>query len=80
MGPNIQISEEAMLKGRKHAEGTAYISVFSVLFEGLLIVDNPDLFVRTLSSGIGRGKAMGLGLLSVVPLTLGDARVSCAQG
>lgn len=66
-GLDVHISGEAMLKGRKRGEGAARVSVFSVLFEGVLKVEAPDLFVRALSSGVGHGKAMGLGLLSVAP-------------
>ncbi len=64
---NVKMSEQTMLKGRKRGEGAARISVFSVLFEGLLVVDVPELFVRALAAGIGHGKAMGLGLLSIAP-------------
>ncbi len=72
VGINIHISGEAMLKGRKRGEDAARISVFSALFEGFLTVDVPDLFVRALSAGIGHGKAMGLGLLSIASVRLGN--------
>jgi CRISPR system Cascade subunit CasE len=68
-GLDVGISEETMLKGRKRGEGAARISVFSALFEGFLTVEAPDLFARALSAGIGHGKAMGLGLLSVAPVS-----------
>jgi CRISPR system Cascade subunit CasE len=66
---DVRISEETMLKGRKRGEGAARISVFSALFEGFLTVEAPDLFAHALSAGIGHGKAMGLGLLSVAPVS-----------
>ncbi len=43
------------------------IQVLAVTFEGLLTVTNADVFCQTLTSGIGREKAYGMGLLTVVP-------------
>ena len=37
----------------------------SVLFDGLLLVTDPDAFRQTLIRGIGSGKAFGFGLLSI---------------
>jgi CRISPR-associated protein Cas6/Cse3/CasE subtype I-E len=34
-------------------------------FEGYLRVDDPALFIQTLSKGIGRGKGFGLGMLLI---------------
>ena len=54
--------------------GYVYISkngkgqrLFSVLYNGLLQVIDPDAFWQTFVSGIGSGKAFGFGLLSVAP-------------
>jgi len=63
--PDVRISYEQLLKGSQH-DGNA-IQVYSVLFEGRLIVVDAALFRNALESGIGHGKVMGLGLLSVVP-------------
>lgn len=38
-----------------------------VVYEGRLIVRDPDIFRKTLAEGIGPGKAFGFGLLSVAP-------------
>lgn len=65
-GLPIRISQEKMLHGRKHNGNS--IRLYSVLYEGILTVLEPNKFSRTLQTGIGHGKAMGLGLLSVVPL------------
>lgn len=39
-----------------------------VLFEGQLVVREPEIFKEALASGIGPGKAFGFGLLSVGPV------------
>ncbi|MFA7060667.1 MAG: type I-E CRISPR-associated protein Cas6/Cse3/CasE [Pedobacter sp.] len=63
---DVRISQEQMLRDKQHSDNS--ISIFSVLFDGTLIVDEPDKFRKVLQSGIGHGKVMGLGLLSVVPI------------
>lgn len=40
----------------------------SALFEGILTVNDPELFTETLICGIGSGKAFGFGLLSIAPV------------
>ncbi len=62
---SVRITQEQMLKG-KQRNGNA-ISVYSVLFDGFLTVVDPDRFRCALQQGIGHGKTLGLGLLSVVP-------------
>lgn len=42
------------------------VSLLSVTFEGFLTVTDADLFRCTLTEGIGRGKAYGMGMLTVV--------------
>jgi len=49
--------------GRKPA-----IRIYSVLYDGAFEVTEPDKFRYALQYGIGHGKVMGLGLLSVVPI------------
>lgn len=51
---------------RKPQEGGRPVSLLSVTFEGLLTVTDADLFCHTLTEGIGRGKAYGMGMLTVV--------------
>lgn len=63
---DIHVSHEQMLRGRQH--GGAAISVYSALFEGRLTVTDPTRFTQALRTGIGHGKVMGLGLLSVIPI------------
>ena len=43
------------------------ISLLSATYEGVLQVTDADLFRQTLTRGIGRGKAYGQGLLTVLP-------------
>ena len=62
---DVRISQEQMLRGRQHAGNG--IRIYSVLYDGVLTVTEPDTFRTALKSGIGHGKVMGLGLLSVVP-------------
>lgn len=63
---DVAVSQEQMLRCKQHAGNG--IRVFSVLFDGLLTVTEPEKFTLALQSGIGHGKAMGLGMLSAVPV------------
>jgi CRISPR system Cascade subunit CasE len=44
------------------------IRIFSVLYDGVLTVTDADAFANVLRTGIGHGKTLGLGLLSVAPI------------
>jgi CRISPR system Cascade subunit CasE len=63
---DVRVSQEQMLRGKQHS-GNA-IRIFSVLYDGILRVAEPDKFRDALQIGIGHGKVMGLGLLSVAPI------------
>jgi len=63
---DIRISQEQMLRGKQRA--ARGIRIYSVLYDGILTVTEADKFKAALQSGIGHGKVMGLGLLSVVPI------------
>jgi len=63
---DVRISQEQMSRGWQHSGNG--IRVFSVLYDGVLSVTEPDKFRDALKTGIGHGKVMGLGLLSVVPI------------
>jgi CRISPR system Cascade subunit CasE len=41
------------------------VTLQSVLFDGMLIVTEADIFLQTIESGLGSGKGFGCGLLSV---------------
>lgn len=62
----VCISQEQMLRGKRHDGG--HISVFSVLYDGVLSVTEPVRFREAIEKGIGHGKPMGLGLLSIAPI------------
>lgn len=47
-------------------QGKRRVSIFSVTFDGVLTVVDSEKFLSALTSGIGRGKAYGNGLLTVV--------------
>jgi len=64
---NVRVSQEQMLRGIRHSGNV--IRVFSVLYDGILTVIDPDNFKDALQTGIGHGKTMGLGLLSVAPIS-----------
>jgi len=63
---DVRVSQEQMLRGKQHAGNG--ISIYSVLYDGILTVIEPEQFRETLQTGIGHGKVIGLGLLSVVPI------------
>jgi CRISPR system Cascade subunit CasE len=63
---DVRISQEQMLRGRQRSGNE--IRIYSVLYDGFLSVTEPEKFRAALRTGIGHGKAMGLGLLSVVPV------------
>lgn len=43
------------------------IQIFSSTYEGILTVTDSEIFCKTLTEGIGREKAFGMGLLTVIP-------------
>jgi CRISPR system Cascade subunit CasE len=64
---DVQVSQEQMFRGRQHTGNE--IRIYSVLYDGFLSVTEPERFREALQTGIGHGKAMGLGLLSVASTT-----------
>ncbi|MDR4470486.1 MAG: type I-E CRISPR-associated protein Cas6/Cse3/CasE [Nitrospira sp.] len=63
---DVRVSEEQMLSGRQNHGNS--IRIFAVLYDGVLTVTDAYAFVKVLQTGIGHGKALGLGLLSVAPM------------
>lgn len=59
------VTQSRWLRFRKGAEGGRPVTLLAVTFEGVLTVRDAERFRQTLTDGIGRGKAYGLGLLTV---------------
>jgi CRISPR system Cascade subunit CasE len=49
-------------------KGKPPIKIFTVLYQGILQVEEPSLLVEAIRQGIGRGRSYGCGLLSVARL------------
>lgn len=64
---DVRISQEQMFRGSQHSGNV--IRVFSVLYDGMLVVSETDRFKGALQNGIGHGKALGLGLLSIAQVS-----------
>jgi|GEM_PF-199721 CRISPR-associated protein, Cse3 family len=64
--PNFTIVQPGYVYINKEGKGQGK-RLHSARYEGILTVDNPELFKETLIRGIGSGKAFGFGLLSVAP-------------
>jgi len=61
----VRISQEQMLRGKQHTGNG--IRIYAVLYDGILSVSEPAKFRDAMQTGIGHGKVLGLGLLSVAP-------------
>lgn len=61
---SVVVTRADRLTLRKH-DRSQRIVLYAVLFEGSLIVRDPAVLGQTLLRGIGHGKALGLGLLSL---------------
>ena len=64
--PNVTISQPRILTGAQRSGNV--MTIFSVLYDGVLTVTDPERFRQALANGIGHGKVLGLGLLSIAPL------------
>lgn len=59
----LRITELAPTSGRS----AKAVTLAGALFEGILVVRDPELFRNALAAGIGPAKAYGFGLLSIAP-------------
>lgn len=64
---DVRISQDKLLRDKQHSDNS--IRIFSVLYDGILSITEPSRFKEALHTGIGHGKVMGLGLLSVMPIS-----------
>ncbi len=60
----FDVKENKWFRFRKNSGDI--VTILSVAYEGLLMITDVDLFRKVLVNGIGRGKAYGMGLLTVV--------------
>ena len=51
---------------RKGHVDRAKVSLYAVTYEGILKVEDKELFCEVLTKGLGRGKAYGLGMMTIV--------------
>lgn len=66
---SLLVIPEGMVVATKHKLDRPHdISIYSVRFDGVLTVTDPDTFRQTVAAGIGPAKAFGFGLLSVAPV------------
>ena len=65
---DFQVIRSQWLRFRKGSDGGRPVTMLAVTYEGILTVTDPELFRQTLVNGLGRGKAYGLGMLTVVSL------------
>lgn len=65
----LDIIPSANLWGAK-AKGQPQIKIHTALFQGVLKVQDPALFVQAVRQGIGKGKSYGCGLLSLQRIDL----------
>ena len=64
---NFGITEAYMRKFRKRKDGKSqYVTLMTVTYEGTLKVINSELLKKSLCTGIGREKAYGMGLLTLM--------------
>lgn len=62
---NLEITKRSFEKLKKTNQKT--IDISKVTFEGLLNVNDKEKFIEVLEEGIGKKKAYGCGLLTVIP-------------
>lgn len=70
-GFSLEPGEYRVTKSQTHSfkkHGNHPVTLISVTYDGILTVTDPDKFRQTLTHGIGRGKAYGNGLLTIVRL------------
>ena len=64
---SASVSQARRSIGQRRKGGHTVV-VFDVLFDGVLVKRDAALLLATIEQGIGRGKHMGLGLLSLAAL------------
>lgn len=65
---DVTISDTRDLRFKKK-RGQPEITLGTCVFEGLVVVEDENLFRKCLGEGVGRGKSFGMGLMSIAPAT-----------
>lgn len=60
-------NQDQMQSYKKSADGRQKLEFLAVRFEGLLEVQDPERLLQAVQQGIGSGKGLGFGLLSLAP-------------
>jgi CRISPR system Cascade subunit CasE len=64
----VNVTPTPNVFGKKSKESSP-IKIFTVLYQGILQVEDPFLFFKTIQDGVGRGRSYGCGLLSIARIT-----------
>ena len=65
---NLQVLQsDWKIFGKGKEQNKNRVCIKGVTYEGILQVSDAELFKKLLVSGIGRGKAYGMGLLTIIP-------------
>jgi CRISPR system Cascade subunit CasE len=73
---SVNAARQPEAKGVIRGQGANRLTLFSVRFDGLLEVIDPAVLVRAVEAGIGSGKGLGFGLLSLAPASALSANSS----
>jgi CRISPR system Cascade subunit CasE len=63
---DFTVTESSWKRFYKGAERKKAVTLLSVSYEGILTVTDSEKFRKALTDGLGRGKAFGMGMLTVV--------------
>lgn len=63
------VADSQYLRFHKHDKKAKPITLQAVRYEGVLCIEDADVFRDMLSKGIGKAKALGFGLMSIAPNT-----------
>lgn len=62
----FDVTDTRWLKFKKHVGDKREVTLRTATFEGVLTVTDAELFKKALTEGIGRAKAYGCGLLTII--------------
>ena len=66
---SANVADSTQVNGKLFRENVKHTLKFvSAQFDGILQVQNPDQLIKSIDQGIGSGKGLGFGLLSIGPL------------